>query len=626
MFRHALIVFFTVLGLLPRETKAEEFIKSFDAAIQVETSGSLEVTETITVHATGDKIRHGIYRDFPSSWVEGDETGFKIVTVERDGRQDGWSREAISGGTRVYLGTQSQMVPPGDHTYRISYRTDNQVRSHDTYDNLVWNVTGNDWLFPIALATARVSLPNNAKPEDATVYTGPAGSRGKDATAQISNTAASFAMKRSLSVGEGLTIDIKIPKGVISPPAPVQRPAFWWWDGRTAMAGGSVLAIALLVLFSLWFLYGKDPSKGTTPLRWTAPEGLSPGLIGYIQDNGFPDYGYTAFSASLIDLAANGYLKIKTTQDATYIIRTKKAAPDKLQCDHFTILSYISDTDAYTELSKNNQKFAKSILLSYCRAIKSTRNEQFYKKQHDLMIFGSIFMASSVLLSLSITKQNLWTPLSIIMLLPFSFFIPGLFSLLLLVIKQLFSLNDYFYSNIVRYYLYFVIISTTVTMLWLFASEGSPDTRTELSLVISFLPIASILIFLMGRATERGRAIKDQIDGLRKYLTLSTNRRVAISGLPTMSPTHFESLLPYAIVLGVEGPWLRAFEEWEDTPTNKGALSYNPKWWTSDSFGLTGRGFGGALYQVISTSAPSSSSFGSGFSGSGGGGGGGGGW
>jgi uncharacterized membrane protein len=265
------------------------------------------------------------------------------------------------------------------------------------------------------------------------------------------------------------------------------------------------------------------------------------------------------------------------------------------------------------------------MLISYCSSIKSIFNEQFYKKQRDLMIFGAIFMASSVLLSLSITKQNLWAPLSIIILLPVSFFIPALFSFLLLFIKPLFSLNDYIYNKIVIYYLYFVIISTTFVMLWIFADEGSPDTRTELSLVISFLPIASILIFLMGRKTKRGRAIKDQIEGLRKYLTLNTNRRAAMSGLPIMSPAHFESLLPYAIVLGVEGAWLRTFDKWQETAV-KGAVDYSPRWWTDDSIHTVGRGFGGALYNVISISVPSSSSFGSGFSGSGGGGGGGGGW
>ncbi len=211
MFRHAVIVFLAVLGLSQRMATAEEVIKSFDAAIQLEASGELDVTETITVHAMGDRIRHGIYRDFPFSWSEGDQAAFRIVSVERDGRPDDWSRQAVSGGTRIYIGAKSQVVQPGDHTYRIRYHTDTQVRFHDTYDNLVWNVTGNGWLFPIENATATVSLPGDAKPEDATVYTGPRGARGKDATAQLSGTTASFAMTRGLSVGEGLTIDIKCP-------------------------------------------------------------------------------------------------------------------------------------------------------------------------------------------------------------------------------------------------------------------------------------------------------------------------------------------------------------------------------------------------------------------------------
>lgn len=626
MFRHALIVFLAILGLLPRGTKAEELIKSFDAAIQVETSGSLDVTETITVHATGDKIRHGIYRDFPFPWAAADKGGFKIVTVERDGQQDGWSREAISGGTRIYLGIRSQTVPPGDHTYRIRYQTDTQVRFHDTYDNLVWNVTGNDWLFPITQATATVSLPNGAKPQDVAVYTGSVGSRGQDATGQIANAIASFAMKRSLSIGEGLTIDIKIPKGVISPTAHVQRSHFAWWDGRTAMGGGSVLAVALLTLFSFWFLYGKDPSQGSTPLRWTAPEGLSPGLIGYIQDNGFPDSGRTAFSASLVDLAANGYIKIKNTSDSAYIIRTKKPAPNDLPTDQSILLNHIVDTNSYTKISRDNREFTISLINKYKDRITSHNKDIFFSKNRYLMVYSVLFLVSSVFLSTILAQQNPSIALSIFLILPVACFIPALTFLLLILIKPLFKLNTYLFNKIVRFHIFCFAIASTIITLVLCTSGENPKTTTEQVLIVIFVPIAFFLVFLMGRTTKRGRALKDQIEGLRQYMTLSPTRRSSMSGLPTMSPAHFESLLPYAIVLGVEGPWLRAFEEWRETATNKRAAVYNPNWWTDASFSVGRRGFGGTLSHVISTSAGNNSSFGSGFSGSGGGGGGGGGW
>jgi hypothetical protein len=626
MFRHAVIVFLAMLGLSPRMATAEEVIKSFDAAIQLEASGELDVTETITVHAMGDRIRHGIYRDFPFSWSEGDQAAFRIVSVERDGRPDDWSRQAVSGGTRIYIGAKSQVVQPGDHTYRIRYHTDTQVRFHDTYDNLVWNVTGNGWLFPIENATATVSLPGDAKPEDATVYTGPRGARGKDATAQLSGTAASFAMTRGLSVGEGLTIDIKIPKGVISPPKPVHRSAFEWWDEKTAIAGGSVLAIALVALFSMWVLYGKDPSKGAAPLRWTPPEGLSPGLIGYIQDNGFPKGDYAAFSASLIALAANGYLDIRKVDNETHITRNNKPAQNDLPYDQRTILMSINSINGHLEITKNNRDIVQWIINSYHETIKLIDKDKYFLKNSEIMAFAAFLLVSSIVFSLMISRQSIFLPLLLSFYIPISGAIPTIILLILTIAEKFFSLNSYLFDKIWRYFAYFYIATMTATALWLIAGGKRSEVTTELFLVTGFIPVASILVFLMGRTTKRGRIIKDQIYGLRKYLSLSANHRATITDLPIMSQSHFENLLPYAIVLGVEGPWLRTFEEWQDTTSNKGAVGDVPKWWRDTSFSLIERGFGGAIHHAISTSVPSSSSFGSGFTGSGGGGGGGGGW
>ena len=41
----------------------------------------------------------------------------------------------------------------GEHTYRLVYSMDRAVRFFDDYDELYWNVTGNEWNFPIAFAS-----------------------------------------------------------------------------------------------------------------------------------------------------------------------------------------------------------------------------------------------------------------------------------------------------------------------------------------------------------------------------------------------------------------------------------------------------------------------------------------
>ena len=49
---------------------AEESILEFRSDIVVAADASMQVTETIRVHAEEDQIRHGIYRDFPTDYKD----------------------------------------------------------------------------------------------------------------------------------------------------------------------------------------------------------------------------------------------------------------------------------------------------------------------------------------------------------------------------------------------------------------------------------------------------------------------------------------------------------------------------------------------------------------------------
>ncbi len=75
-----------------------------------------------------------------------------------------------------------------------------------------------------------------------------------------------------------------------------------------------------------------------------------------------------------------------------------------------------------------------------------------------------------------------------------------------------------------------------------------------------------LFFFLMGAPTPLGRRLMDGIEGLRLYLTVAERDRMNMQGAPTMSPQHFETLLPYAVALGVEKPWSRTFETWLARP------------------------------------------------------------
>ena len=66
MFRAVLVAAF-LASLVP--VAAEERITNYSSNIDVARNGALTITETISVIAEGDRIRHGIYRDFPTTYT-----------------------------------------------------------------------------------------------------------------------------------------------------------------------------------------------------------------------------------------------------------------------------------------------------------------------------------------------------------------------------------------------------------------------------------------------------------------------------------------------------------------------------------------------------------------------------
>jgi hypothetical protein len=203
---------------------AVETIERFIAEIEMQPSGALAVTETIRVRAEGDRIRRGIYRDFPLTIAgpEGgtDRVGFQLRSIARDGKPEPHFVRRSPERVRIYFGDENVLLPHGTYTYTISYITDDQVRISDDLAELYWNVTGNEWAFPILSAEGRLALPDGAEPTRWTAYTGAYGARGQDWEGSVdSDGVLRVRTSAPLAPGEGLTIVAGIPEGVLQPRA-----------------------------------------------------------------------------------------------------------------------------------------------------------------------------------------------------------------------------------------------------------------------------------------------------------------------------------------------------------------------------------------------------------------------
>ncbi|TWF57275.1 DUF2207 domain-containing protein [Neorhizobium alkalisoli] len=637
----ALVLFFC--AALP--AAAEEYIRTYHSEIAVAEDGMLTVAETISVNAEGNRIKRGIFRDFPLTMRDADgrmvKVGFELLSVTRDGQPEAYHTERVTGGIRIYTGSEDVFLDRGQHTYVLTYRSDRQIRFFPDHDELYWNVTGNGWQFRIATASARVTLPEGADVTQTAAFTGPLGSEAKNARMQDNGNTAVFATTRPLGEQEGLTVVVGIPKGVITPPSATQEKSWWLRDNMDALIGFGGLGIVLLYYVWFWRKVGRDPARGVVVPRWDAPEGLSPALVNYIDNKGFSGGGWTAFSASALDLAVKGYLVLEDLKSSITLKRTATAGGrgdgKPMPTGQATILKYVDDSGGTLIIDKENGEKVQAAGSAFRQSIEKEHRGKYYKSNIGY-ILGGVFLSIVALVAL-IGFSDMEPDLLALLIVPV--FLSVFFGLFAMKfgrgLRSGSSVGAKIVSVIILGIFGVVALSIISTVVVSLISELDGGDHWPVYVSVGGIVLANLIFFfLMGAPTPLGRKLMDGIEGLKTYLTLAEKDRMNMAGVPTMSPQHFEKLLPYAVALGVEKPWSRTFEAWLATAAaGAAAAAYAPGWYSGSSYSNFGDRIGGFSSSMASTiastipapqSSSSSSGFSGGSSGGGGGGGGGGGW
>lgn len=630
------------MALTVRTALGAEIISSFNSDIRLEKSGAMTVAETITVNAEGNRIRRGIFRDFPLTFT--DENGrlrsvdFDVVSVTRDGQDEPWKTESITGGIRIYAGSEDVMLSPGRHQYVFTYRTNRQIRYFPDHDELYWNVTGNGWIFPIMAATATVNLPEGVTATDTNVFTGPLGAKDRNARVSGSNTRPVFSTTQPLNAEEGLTIAVKFPKGAIDPPSSSDQNMWWLKDNRDYFIGFGGLILVFLYYTRSWLKVGRDPARGVVVPRWDAPDNISPALVNYIDNKGFSGQGWTALSATALNLAVRGFVVLEDLKQSIVIRRTDKPnVGQKFEAGEASLLNAVGSRGSLT-IDKANGERVKSVGQNFRSAIEREHRGKYYNANTGYVI-GGVVLSVAVLIILFVfgslqpdTIALMIVPIAVVAFL--SLFVAGFAK----SFRRGHSLGAKIMSVVaigIAGFIGFSIVSSLA--LALFSSLMEFHETPMLFAVGGIVFLNMLYVFIMGAPTMLGAKMMDGIDGLRQYLTLAEKDRMNMAGAPEMSPQHFEKLLPYAVALGVEKPWSQTFETWLAAAA-AGAVAYSPAWYSgnfnSGSFSDRIGGFSSSMASTIASTIPSpppsssSSGFsgGGGSSGGGGGGGGGGGW
>lgn len=635
-----LVMLWMLLGAGAPPASAEEFIRSYHSDISIATDATLTVTETITVRSEGRDIRRGIFRDFPLRMRAPDgkpiSAEFELLSVERDGEPEAYHTESISGGIRIYAGSADVSLRPGDHTYAITYTTSRWILRYDDQDELYWNVNGNGWQFPVRSVSATVHLPDGAEPTSTDFFTGSTGDEGKDAEASVSGSDVEFQTTRPLGAQQGLTILVGMPKGVLDEPTGGQAFAWFLRDNADWLIGGLGLIVVLGYYFRSWSAVGRDPEGGVVVPRWDAPDNLSPALVNYVDNKGFSGGGWTAFSATLIDLAVKGHVELDDLDSAITIRATGKSVDaSKLAAGQRSLIKDLADAGGTLVIDKANGTKVQSIGSRFRDAIEKEHRGKYYR--HNIgYIIGGVALSVAFILALIVFGNMSDDAVPLVIIPVFFAVFLGIMSISVgKGLRRGASILTRIVSTVILGVVGFVAISVLATVVLTVVFEVGSTAEFFAPIAVAGIVFVNILFFfLMGAPTPIGRKLMDGIEGLRTYLTLAEKDRMNTAGAPAMSPQHFETLLPYAVALGVEKPWSRAFEAWLATAAAgaAAATAFSPGWYHGGSLGgFSDRigGFSSSMASTISSTLPapkSSSGSSGGFSGGGGGGGGGGGW
>ena len=316
------LIAFVLIGPATALAGTTERILDYHSYIEVHEDGHLVVTEQIKVVSTGKQIKRGIYREFPTVYKNraGNkvQVSFKVLGVLKNDRPEAYHTKSDMNGQRIYIGKEKVFLQPGTYTYTITYRTERQLGYFDEHDELYWNVTGNDWKFVIEKAGATVVLPPRADVLEAVAYTGRRGAKGQAYTQSYDEMGSTtFETTRPLKAGEGLTIAVAWPKGVVAEPSLTDKINYAVRENASSIAALIGCIVLFIYYLMAWVKVGKDPREGPIIPLFHPPESFSPAAIRHVKKMGFDN---KSFAAALVDMAVKGALTIAADEDGVFTL------------------------------------------------------------------------------------------------------------------------------------------------------------------------------------------------------------------------------------------------------------------------------------------------------------------
>lgn len=480
---------------------AVEKIDNFESSIKINSDASINIEEKI-YYNFGEEQKHGIFREISIKYkARGGNYSLRISDIEvKNEKGDSYNFEVSYPGNyvKIKIGDADKFVS-GEKVYNIYYKIEKAINYFDSYDELYWNITGNEWEIPIEQSKGVIYFPQDIEESGAQkdCFAGKTGSDARCSSQKYiydENLVKGTVFKQDLLQAEqGLTVVIGFPKGLVTQPSKFQ--VF-----LEILRDNWVLFLPIIVFggfFYLWHTRGRDPvGRGTIIPEFEAPNNLTPIEVGSIINE---KVRQKDISAEIINLAVKGYIKIICLQ--------KKAM---FKSADFTLEKLKSEDNSCNKFEK---ELMQGLFSHNKESVKlSSLKNKFFKILKKL-------------------KDNVYISI---------------------VDKKYFAQSPRKTKMI--------YIGSGIAVLFLGPFLGAFwGSLGILSFTLSGI-IIIVFGFFMPVKTKKGVLAKEHILGFKKYLSVAEKARLEFHNAPEKNPKQFEKLLPYAMVLGVEKEWAKQFE------------------------------------------------------------------
>lgn len=618
-------------------------LDKYDVNIKVNEDNTFDVVETITAYFNEPK--HGIFRTIPLINKITRLDGSKSTNRARITNLSVNSKYKVSrenGNYKVQIGDANKTLT-GEQNYVIKYTYNLGKDKIKDYDELYYNIIGNEWDTAIGNITFTITMPKDFDSSKLGFSSGSTGSTdNSNIKYTVSNNVISGKYNNILGKNEALTVRCELPDGYFSKAKDTIEPVLY--------IEFIIPLLFLLISFYLWCKFGKDDEVIET-VEFYPPEGFNSLEIGFLYK------GYTDnkdITSLLIYLANKGYIKITESQ--------RKSLFSKYKDFKITRLKEYDGDNVNEELFLKGLFLKKSSIISLFLDKYEATSEDTLNEVTSSDLYDNFYITMNKISSNIDNNENKYKiyekdtsnkKIFIILMIIFTY--------LLITIPPIILFGQ---IEIIPFVIIFPIIGFTVLFISVFGKTGSvtktanniytkifgliwglgfgggpwlalvlplllQDTNYLTVYIIGLICILGMLLCLklLPKRTKYGNEILGKIRGFKNFL--ETVEKDKLEALVEEQPTYFYDILPYTYVLGISDKWIKKFES---------ISIVAPTWYVGNGdFNLNS--FSSFIDDTMSSaessmsSSPSSSSNGSsggssggGSSGGGSGGGGGGSW